>query len=200
MRSLSGRGRRQKLNLSVWTVPEFDGHQVDFDLLMNRLRTFDELGLEAMKIFKDEKENPKLYKESVFRWQVIKMQIPRQSMKEQPPAERVGNFLEVPYGYEPETAVLEAQRCLQCKSSPCIKGCPVGIDIPGFIDLIANGKFIEAAWKIKETNSLPAICGRVCPQEEQCEMLCVRGKAGEPVAIGRLERFAADFETQFGQY
>ena len=119
-------------------------------------------------------------------------------MKEQPPAERVGNFLEVPYGYEPETAVLEAQRCLQCKSSPCIKGCPVGIDIPGFIDLIANGKFIEAAWKIKETNSLPAICGRVCPQEEQCEMLCVRGKAGEPVAIGRLERFAADFERSSG--
>jgi len=79
-----------------------------------------------------------------------------------------------------------------------VDGCPVGIDIPGFIKLISEGKFVEAAWKIKETNSLPSVCGRVCPQEDQCEKLCVRGKKGEPVAIGRLERFAADFERQQG--
>ena len=127
-----------------------------------------------------------------------KMAIQRQQMKEQPPEDRVNNFNEVPYGYDPETAMLEAQRCLQCKKKPCIDGCPVAVDIPGFIKLISEGKFVEAARKIKETNSLPAICGRVCPQEDQCEILCVRGKKGEPVAIGRLERFAADYERQQG--
>lgn len=127
-----------------------------------------------------------------------KMTIPRQQMKEQPPEDRVNNFNEVPYGYNPETAMLETQRCLQCKKKPCIDGCPVEVDIPGFIELISEGKFVEAARKIKETNSLPAICGRVCPQEDQCEILCVRGKKSEPVAIGRLERFAADYERQQG--
>jgi len=127
-----------------------------------------------------------------------KTDIPRQKMKEQPPQERIRNFLEVPYGYDEETAKLEAERCLQCKKKPCVDGCPVGIDIPGFIALISEGRFIEAAWKIKETNSLPAVCGRVCPQEDQCEKLCVRGKKGEPVAIGRLERFIADYERAQG--
>ncbi len=127
-----------------------------------------------------------------------RMQIPRQSMKEQAAEERVNNFLEVPHGYDEETAKLEAQRCLQCKNKPCVKGCPVGIDIPAFIGLVAEGKFIEAALKLKETNSLPAVCGRVCPQEDQCESLCVRGIKGEPVAIGRLERFVADFERNGG--
>lgn len=128
-----------------------------------------------------------------------KMQIPRQPMPEQKPEDRVRNFLEVPAGYSPETAMLEAERCLQCKTKPCVEGCPVGVDIPGFIALVAGGKFIEAALKIKETNSLPAVCGRVCPQEEQCEARCVRGKKGEPVAIGRLERFAADLERASGE-
>ncbi|MFC1528645.1 NADPH-dependent glutamate synthase [Candidatus Latescibacterota bacterium] len=128
-----------------------------------------------------------------------KMSIPRQPMKEQPPKKRAKNFLEVPYGYDPETAVLEAERCLQCKKKPCVEGCPVAVEIPEFINLIAEGKFIEAAWKIKETNSLPAICGRVCPQEDQCEKLCVRGKKSDPVAIGRLERFASDFERSQGK-
>ncbi|MCE5250617.1 NADPH-dependent glutamate synthase [bacterium] len=126
------------------------------------------------------------------------MSIPRQPMPEQAPEQRVRNFREVPNGYDAETAMLEAERCLQCKARPCVAGCPVGVDIPGFIKLIKEGKFIEAAWKLKETNSLPAICGRVCPQEEQCEVLCVRGKKGEPVAIGRLERFAADYERAHG--
>ncbi|MFC1691972.1 NADPH-dependent glutamate synthase [Candidatus Latescibacterota bacterium] len=127
-----------------------------------------------------------------------KMNIPRQPMKEQPPEERVKNSLEVPLGYDPETAMREAERCLQCKKMPCVDGCPVNIDIPGFIRLIGEGKFIEAALKIKETNLLPAVCGRVCPQEDQCEKLCVRGKKGEPVAIGRLERFVSDIEREQG--
>jgi len=80
----------------------------------------------------------------------------------------------------------------------CIAGCPVDVDIPGFIKLIAEGKFLEAAWKLKETNALPAVCGRVCPQEDQCERVCILGKKGDPVAIGRLERFAADYERATG--
>src|SRR3989338_6337758 len=90
-------------------------------------------------------------------------------MKEQDPAERVRNFYEVPFGYTPEEAVGEARRCIQCKKPLCVGGCPVNIDIPWFIRLIAEGKFLEAARKIKETNGLPAVCGRVCPQEDQCE-------------------------------
>ncbi len=124
--------------------------------------------------------------------------VPRQPMPEQPPSDRVRNFREVPYGLTPDLAVLEASRCIQCKNPQCVKGCPVGVQIPEFIDLVAKGKFVEAARKIKETNALPAVCGRVCPQEEQCEMPCVLGKKGEPVAIGRLERFVADFERVTG--
>ena len=93
----------------------------------------------------------------------------------------------------------EAKRCIQCKKPGCIAGCPVDVDIPGFVGLIAEGKFVEAALKLKETNGLPAVCGRVCPQEDQCEKFCILGKKGEPVAVGRLERFAADFERQSGR-
>ncbi len=125
---------------------------------------------------------------------MAKTKIPRQPMPEQAPEERIKNFDEVPFGYSPETAVLEATRCLQCKNPPCVKGCPVEVDIPRFIDLVKQEKFKEAINVIKSTNSLPAICGRVCPQEEQCEKFCVLGKIGEPVAIGRLERFCADWE------
>lgn len=122
----------------------------------------------------------------------------RQEMPQQKPSERIKNFNEVPLGYTPELAMKEAERCLDCKKPMCISGCPVEIDIPGFIMLIAQGKFIEAAWKIKENNSLPAICGRVCPQEEQCELTCVIRKKFGPVAIGRLERFVADYERKQG--
>ena len=118
------------------------------------------------------------------------------AMPEQDPKGRVNNFKEVPLGYTPEMAQREAARCLQCKKPVCIDGCPVEIDIPGFIDLIAKGEFAAACRKIKETNCLPAICGRVCPQETQCEQLCVLAKKFEPVAIGRLERFAADYERE----
>ncbi len=119
-------------------------------------------------------------------------------MREQPPEERIRNFKEVPYGYSEEEAIAEAQRCLQCKKPSCIAGCPVEIDIPGFIDLIAKGDFRKAAHLLKEKNVLPAVCGRVCPQEEQCEKLCILGKKMEPVAIGRLERFTADWEAAHG--
>jgi len=124
--------------------------------------------------------------------------IPRQPMPEQPPEVRRTNFREVPYGLTPDLAILEATRCIQCKNPACVKGCPVNIKIPEFIDLVRQGKFVEAARKIKEDNTLPAVCGRVCPQEEQCEMPCVIGKKGQPVAIGRLERFVADFERVTG--
>lgn len=112
---------------------------------------------------------------------------------EQDPNVRNKNFMEVSLGYDEATAVDEATRCLNCKNMPCVSGCPVNVQIPAFIQLIAEGKFLEANAKIKETSSLPAVCGRVCPQETQCESKCVRGIKGEPVAIGRLERFAADY-------
>jgi len=121
------------------------------------------------------------------------MSLNKIKMPEQEPELRNRNFLEVALGYNEEMAMEEAQRCLQCKTRPCVAGCPVNVRIPEFIKLIADGMFEEAYLKIRETNSLPAICGRVCPQETQCEQLCVRGKKGEPVAIGRLERFAADW-------
>ena len=119
-------------------------------------------------------------------------------MPEQAPEDRARNFEEVPYGYPEETAILEARRCLKCKKPRCVPGCPVNVDSPRFIALVQEGKFIEAAWKLKEQNALPAVCGRVCPQEEQCEKLCVLGIKGEPVAIGRLERFVADYERNSG--
>ena len=127
-----------------------------------------------------------------------KPKIPRQAMPEQEAADRARNFEEVPFGYSPETAVLEAGRCIKCKKPGCVEGCPVHVDIPGFISLIQEGRFVEAAQHIKEQNALPAVCGRVCPQEEQCESKCILGVKGEPVAIGRLERFAADFERKSG--
>ena len=119
-------------------------------------------------------------------------------MKEQDPKKRIKNFHEVALGYSLEDALKEASRCLQCKDSPCVRGCPVNIEIPAFIKLIKEGKFDDAIKKIKEKNNLPAICGRVCPQENQCEKFCVMGKKFEPVGIGRLERFAADWEIKKG--
>jgi len=127
-----------------------------------------------------------------------RLQIPRQKMPEQEPEERIRNFKEVPFGLTPELAQREAIRCLDCKKPLCIAGCPVEVDIPAFIKLVTEGDFIGAARKIKETNALPAICGRVCPQEEQCEKVCVLTKKYTPVAIGNLERFVADYEREFG--
>ena len=120
-------------------------------------------------------------------------------MREQPAKERVRNYDEVPFGYSPEEAILEASRCLMCKKPRCVEGCPVEIDIPGFIHGIAQENFREGVNLLKEKNILPAICGRVCPQEEQCEKRCIVGIKNEPVAIGRLERFLADWEAQQGE-
>ncbi len=120
-------------------------------------------------------------------------------MPEQHPRERVRNFDEVTLGYGEREAMAEASRCLQCRKKPCVAGCPVEIDIPAFIAAIEKGDFAAAAAKLKEKNNLPAICGRVCPQETQCEAVCTLGKKSEPVAIGRLERFAADYEAAHGK-
>jgi glutamate synthase (NADPH) small chain len=125
-----------------------------------------------------------------------RMAIPRQPMPEQDPAERIHNFDEVPHGYDAETAVREAQRCLECKQQPCVGGCPVAINIPGFVGRVAEGDFAGAAAILKQATSLAAICGRVCPQEDQCEKVCVLAKRGEPLAVGRLERFVADWERR----
>ncbi|MHB0866069.1 MAG: NADPH-dependent glutamate synthase [Thermoleophilia bacterium] len=124
--------------------------------------------------------------------------IPRTAIPEQPAKVRATNFDEVSLGYNEDMATLEASRCLQCKKPKCVLGCPVGIDIPAFIKYIEVGNPEAAIAKLKETTSFPAVCGRVCPQEEQCEKLCILGRKQEPVAIGRLERYAADWEFANG--
>ena len=133
-----------------------------------------------------------------------RMKIPPVDMPEQDPKVRVRNLEEVPLGYTPEMAMLEAKRCIQCKTAFCIEGCPVGIDIPGFIKLIEDGDFKGAARKMKERNLLPAMCGRVCPQEEQCQLFCTIGKVRkdpcESVMIGKLERFIADWDREHGEF
>ncbi len=131
------------------------------------------------------KPKPKIRKEAVL-------------MPKQDPKVRARNFNEVAQGYTAEQAVSEAERCLQCAKAPCVECCPVGIDIPTFVKLTKERRFNEAIKKIKEKNSLPAICGRVCPQEEQCQADCTMGKVGEAVSIGRLERFLADWEQTQG--
>jgi glutamate synthase (NADPH) small chain len=122
-----------------------------------------------------------------------RMAIPRQKPKELDPRERIKNFKEVTSGFDEETAILEANRCLQCKKPTCRDGCPINNDIPSFINLLRNRKFEEGYWKIRETSTMPAVCSRICPHEFQCEGACVRGKKGEPVAIGMLERFLVDW-------
>ena len=109
------------------------------------------------------------------------------------PADRAKTFDEVALGYTEEEAVAEARRCIQCPNTPCVGGCPVGVPIPRFVEQVAEGNFARAYAIVKSANSLPAICGRVCPQETQCEGVCTRGRNGEPVAIGRLERFTSDW-------
>ncbi len=124
------------------------------------------------------------------------MSLKKNPMPAQEPEIRCKNFLEVALGYSEETAIDEAKRCLGCKNMPCVAGCPVGIDIPGFIGKVAEGEFEEAYEILSASTSLPAVCGRVCPQESQCEGKCVRGIKGESVAIGRLERFVADYHNE----
>jgi len=193
--------------------PEFDGHQVDFDTLTKRLRIYTDgetedsqkdAQAEAYQMDEEKTETFKKVEEELLSQQTVlkegekKPKIPRQSMPEQKPETRAKNFKEVPYGFNIELAQKEASRCIQCKKPLCFEGCPVNIDIPAFIKLIGEGDFIGAARKIKETNGLPAVCGRVCPQEDQCEKICVIGKKGDPVSIGSLERFVADYEREHG--
>ncbi len=128
-----------------------------------------------------------------------KEKIPRQKMPEQPAQVRRRNFNEVPLGLDEEVAVKEADRCLQCKNPSCVQGCPVGIDIPGFISLIKQREFTKSIRHIWKSNSLPAVCGRVCPQESQCEGACILAKKGDAVAIGNLERYVADRERMTGK-
>ncbi len=130
--------------------------------------------------------------------QATKKKNPRIAMPEQEPHVRARNFLEVPTGYTPKMAQEEAARCLQCKKPGCVAGCPVSVDIPGFIDLLAQGDTTGAIRNLWGKNALPAVCGRVCPQEIQCEGKCIVGRKGEPVAIGNLERFCADYEREYG--
>ena len=122
-----------------------------------------------------------------------RMAIPRQMPKELDPKERIKHFKEVTSGYDEETAIREANRCLQCKKPFCIDGCPISNDIPAFIELLREKKFEEGYWKIRETSTMPSVCSRVCPHEFQCEGSCVRGKKGDPVAIGMLERYLVDW-------
>ena len=122
------------------------------------------------------------------------LRMDKNAMRTQAPEVRNHNFLEVALGYTEAQAIDEAKRCLNCKHKPCISGCPVGVDIPGFIQKVAQGDFAGAYEVLSRDTSLPAICGRVCPQETQCGQKCVRGMKGQSVAIGRLERFVADWK------
>ena len=165
--------------------PEFDGHLVDFMELRQRLGTFRDQEKHSHGEYCEclgDKPKKKPARE-------IKKRV---DMPCQPAHERIKNFREVALGYSPGQAQEEAKRCLQCKKPLCVKGCPVEVDIKGFIGALANGNLAESYEILKATNSLPAICGRVCPQETQCEEVCVLQAKGQPVAIGRLERFVAD--------
>lgn len=170
--------------------PEFDGHQVDFDELLQRSEMYVREEHRAMwdhacRLLEAEKS--------------LKRANKREPMPRQDPKLRIQNFDEVALGYAKDQAMREASRCLQCKKAFCVEGCPVDIDIPAFVAKIKEGDFIGAIHKIKEKNSLPAVCGRVCPQEEQCEAVCILGKKKDPIAIGRLERFVADYEFSQGE-
>ncbi len=180
--------------------PEFDAHEVDFEELMHRLQQYEQQP-EARELPRYESAHQCDRRHTDLEEASLKegreadkpTDIPRQPMPEQDPDSRIRNFEEVPLGYTEEQAVLEAKRCLQCKNPSCVEGCPVGIDIPGFIELIKERKFEAATDKVLEDNTLPSVCGRVCPQENQCEETCVLGRKGDPVAIGHLERFAGEY-------
>ena len=170
--------------------PEFDGHLVDFDELMQRSEMYVREEHRAMWDYECRLQQAE---------DNLKRANKREPMPKQDPKMRIQNFDEVALGYTREQAMREASRCLQCKKAFCVEGCPVDIDIPAFIAKIKEGDFMGAIHKIKEKNSLPAVCGRVCPQEEQCEIKCILGKKKDPVAIGRLERFVADYEFNQGE-
>lgn len=196
--------------------PEFDGHQVDFDEMLKRMGAFKDIEreemhkldevqneeiCEAMKLSDDDRKAP--WREELRKSMKPKERtaIPRVHMNELEPEYRSHSRREeVNLGLNAEQAVVEAKRCLDCANPSCMQGCPVGINIPTFIKNIERGEFLEAARVLKQTSALPAVCGRVCPQEKQCESQCIHLKMGhEAVAIGYLERFAADYERESGQ-
>lgn len=193
--------------------PEFDGHQVDFDEMLKRMGAFKEIEREEIHKL-DVAEDKTICKSSSndrnVPWREAlrksmkpkeRTAIPRVKMPELDPEYRSHSRKEeVNLGLDKEQALTEAKRCLDCANPTCMTGCPVGINIPTFIKNIERGEFLEAARVLKQTSALPAVCGRVCPQEKQCESKCIHIKMNEPaVAIGYLERFAADFERESGQ-
>lgn len=194
--------------------PEFDGHQVDFDEMLKRMGAFKTIEREEMnklesdKVCEATKETDEKSRNAAWRQELRKAMkpkertaIPRVKMNELDAEYRSHSRKEeVNQGLTAEQALTEAKRCLDCANPGCMEGCPVGIDIPRFIKNIDRGEFLEAAKTLKETSALPAVCGRVCPQEKQCESKCIHLKMNEPaVAIGHLERFAADYERESGQ-
>ena len=192
--------------------PEFDGHQVDFDEMLKRMGAFKNIEREEMHKLEehceaipttDENSRNAPWREELRKSIKAKERsnIERCKMNELDAEYRSHSRKEeVNQGLTKEQAVMEAKRCLDCANPGCMSGCPVGIDIPRFIKNIERGEFLEAAKTLKETSALPAVCGRVCPQEKQCESKCIHLKMGkEAVAIGHLERFAADYERESGQ-
>ena len=191
--------------------PEFDGHQVDFDEMLKRMGAFKEIEREEIhKLDHWEEAHAAALNDRTAPWREElrkamkpkeRTAIPRVKMNELDPEYRSHTRLEeVNQGLTAEQARTEASRCLDCANPTCMTGCPVGINIPSFIKSIERGEFLEAAKVLKETSALPAVCGRVCPQEKQCESKCIHLKMGhEAVAIGYLERFAADYERESGQ-
>lgn len=175
-----------KVKFACVDGPEFDGHLVDFKELSSRQRHYVNDEYDRHKCRMTSKPAPTLSVKE-------RMAIERATMPEQDGKVRATNFSEVNLGLEEEVAVQEAKRCLQCKTRPCVAGCPVGVRIPEYLRQVADGHFAEAAQILREDNALPATTGRVCPQETQCEKECIRGKKGEPVALGWLERFVADW-------
>ena len=172
--------------------PEFDGYEVDFEEAMCRQAMYASVEDHHILEQQEQAEGHVCFVGGVtHEMPDRKKAVP---VREQDPKIRRTNFSEVCYGYNEEEAVMEAKRCLQCKNAPCIAGCPVLIDIPLFIKYIAEGNFKQAAEILNESSFLPAVCGRVCPQETQCEGVCILSKKGDPVSIGKLERFAADWE------
>jgi glutamate synthase (NADPH/NADH) small chain len=170
--------------------PEFDGHAVDFETLMNRNQAY----------FKEEKCALEAAAEKIERANKRERQSPlrRQPMPSRDPIERIQDFNEVNLGFTEALAQLEAQRCLNCRQPICVEGCPVGVKIPEFIQMIAQKDYIQASKLIKKDNVLAAVCSRVCPQSDQCEGACILAKRGEPVAIGALARFVTDYERYHG--
>ena len=174
--------------------PEFDGALINFDECMHRQAMYDHI--EGRKLLEEEeiRENHQCHIGGIAHEALPpKSRVP---VREQAPEVRRSNFREVCFGYNAEEAVEEARRCLTCKRPLCMEGCPVHIRIPDFISKIKDGQFDQAAILLKEDTALPSVCGRVCPQESQCEGKCVLGRKGDPVAIGKLERFIGDWSMK----